>query len=134
MTEAAVTGADTGTDEPAGEDAPGTETAEADAAGPVSAALADVRRIEGVERLTLAGLSDDEVTEFVARAAGGDADGAPGELADAMSRLTDGNAFLVCELLRLQIGNGCLDRFVQRPRRQPCLKIGYTSSWCWPVC
>ena len=48
----------------------------------------------------LAGLSGDEVAEFVRRAGGEDLDPRLRELAHAIRELTDGNAFLVCELWR----------------------------------
>ncbi len=60
--------------------------------------LADLRRSDDVVRLRLGGLSGDEVTEFVRRAAGSDQ--GPPELARAISDMTAGNAFLVCELWR----------------------------------
>ncbi|MGZ4168928.1 MAG: hypothetical protein ACXVSA_19575, partial [Solirubrobacteraceae bacterium] len=62
--------------------------------------LADLRRSDDVVRLRLAGLSDEEVGEFVRHAGASDADGGPPELARAISELTGGNPFLVCELWR----------------------------------
>ena len=67
-------------------------------------ALADLRRSDDVVRLRLAGLSGDEVTEFVRRAAGAEVGGLP-ELAQAIGDLTGGNAFLVCELWRALDGD-----------------------------
>jgi DNA-binding CsgD family transcriptional regulator/tetratricopeptide (TPR) repeat protein len=75
----------------------------------LSAALADLRRIEGATRLTLTGLTDDEVAEFVGRAAGGDTKADVGDLARTMSGLTDGNAFLMTELWRMLIETGTLE-------------------------
>ena len=69
---------------------------EADMPDALAEALADVRRTDDVVRLRLAGLSGDELGEFVRRAAGTDRD-AP-ELTSAIGELTGGNAFLVCEL------------------------------------
>jgi DNA-binding CsgD family transcriptional regulator len=66
----------------------------------LSAALADLRRSEGVVRLRLAGLTGDEVTEFVRRASGADTGAALPELARTISDLTEGHPFLVCELWR----------------------------------
>src|SRR4051794_22174517 len=69
---------------------------DADVAAPLAEALADLRRSDAAVRLRVGGLSGDEVAEFVQRAAGA---GSP-RLAQAFSELTDGNAFLVCELWR----------------------------------
>ena len=69
---------------------------ETDLPDTLSETLADLRRSEDVARLRLAGLSGDEVTEFVRRAAGGELP----ELASAISDMTAGNPFLVCELWR----------------------------------
>jgi DNA-binding CsgD family transcriptional regulator/tetratricopeptide (TPR) repeat protein len=63
-------------------------------------ALADLRRMDDVVRLGLGGLSDDEVGEFVLRAGGDGAVPAKLELAHAMRDLTEGNAFMLCELWR----------------------------------
>jgi tetratricopeptide (TPR) repeat protein len=66
----------------------------------LAAALADLRRAEGAVRLRLAGLSAEEITEFVQVAGGG------ARAADAMQTgavlhdLTGGNAFLITELWR----------------------------------
>ena len=66
----------------------------------LSETLADLRRSDDVVRLRLAGLSDAEVSEFVRHAAEEDVGAGPSELAGAISELTGGNAFLVCELWR----------------------------------
>lgn len=68
----------------------------------LSETLADLRRSEEVIRLRLAGLSGEEVGEFV-RAAGARADS---DLARAITDLTGGNAFLVCELWRALVDTG----------------------------
>ncbi len=67
---------------------------------PLSAALADLRRTEGLARLRLTGLTTDEVYEFVARASGGEPGAAPTDLARVIHDLTAGNAFLMTELWR----------------------------------
>jgi DNA-binding CsgD family transcriptional regulator/tetratricopeptide (TPR) repeat protein len=69
---------------------------DADVPAPLAEALADLRRSDAAVRLRIAGLSSDDVAEFVYKAAGA---GSP-RLAQAFSELTDGNAFLVCELWR----------------------------------
>src|SRR5690349_10374896 len=79
---------------------------EADVPETLSEALADLRRSDDVVRLRLEGLSGEDVTEFVRRAAGSDA--GP-ELANAIQDLTDGNAFLVCELWRTLVETGAID-------------------------
>jgi len=66
----------------------------------LSAALVDLRRSEGVVRLRLGGLSAEEISEFVERAAGGDPGPELPEVARVLSELTGGNAFLVTELWR----------------------------------
>ena len=66
----------------------------------LSETLADLRRSDDVIRLHLAGLSADEVTEFVRGAAGGELGSGPPELARTITDLTAGNPFLVCELWR----------------------------------
>lgn len=75
---------------------------EAEVPEPLAAALADLRRFEGVTRLRLAGLSTEEVSEFVRSAGPG-----PGRLGEELSaaaqvlhELTGGNAFLLTELWR----------------------------------
>jgi DNA-binding CsgD family transcriptional regulator len=49
------------------------------------------------------------VAEFVRRAAGGDVGAGPPELARAISELTAGNAFLVCELWRALVETGAVE-------------------------
>ena len=73
---------------------------QADVPAMLSETLADLRRSDDVVRLRLSGFSGDEVTELVRRAAGGDLGTGPPELAQVIRNLTDGNAFLVCELWR----------------------------------
>jgi DNA-binding CsgD family transcriptional regulator len=73
---------------------------EADVPEGLAATLADLRRADDVIRLHLAGLSDDEVGEFVRRNAAAGAAGELAQIAQAISGLTAGNPFLVCELWR----------------------------------
>jgi DNA-binding CsgD family transcriptional regulator/tetratricopeptide (TPR) repeat protein len=73
---------------------------EADLPETLSDTLADLRRSDDVVRLRLPGLSGEEVAEFVRRTARGELDTGVPELARAISDLTAGNAFLVCELWR----------------------------------
>jgi DNA-binding CsgD family transcriptional regulator/tetratricopeptide (TPR) repeat protein len=73
---------------------------EAEVPQPLAATLADLRRSEGVVRLRLAGLTAEEIREFVERAAGGDLGPELPEVALALRELTGGNAFLMTEVWR----------------------------------
>jgi DNA-binding CsgD family transcriptional regulator/tetratricopeptide (TPR) repeat protein len=66
---------------------------------PLSAALVQLRRAEGVVRLRLGGLSVDEVAELVAPLADARPDDVP-HTAAALHELTGGNPFLITELWR----------------------------------
>jgi DNA-binding CsgD family transcriptional regulator/tetratricopeptide (TPR) repeat protein len=82
---------------------------EADVPDELSETLADLRRSEGVVRLRLTGLGNDEVAEFMSRAAAGDfGDQLPG-IAAAITALTGGNPFLVTELWRQMTETGVLE-------------------------
>jgi DNA-binding CsgD family transcriptional regulator/tetratricopeptide (TPR) repeat protein len=82
---------------------------EADVPGSLSETLADLRRSDDVVRLQLAGLSGDEVAEFVRGAAGEYPGPDLPELADAIHDLTKGNPFLVCELWRAFVETGAVE-------------------------
>ena len=82
---------------------------EADVPEALSETLADLRRSDDVVRLRLAGLSGDEVAEFVRRAAGGDLGRELRELAEAVHDLTKGNPFLLCELWRTFVETGAVE-------------------------
>ncbi|HZV73309.1 MAG TPA: AAA family ATPase [Conexibacter sp.] len=71
--------------------------------------LADLRRSDDVVRMRLDALSGAEVADFVRRAAACDLDDEVRELAVAIHDLTDGNAFLVCELWRALVETGTLE-------------------------
>ncbi|MFI5003412.1 MAG: ATP-binding protein [Solirubrobacterales bacterium] len=73
---------------------------EADIPGALADVLADLRRLDEVVRLHLGGLSEDDVEDFVRRAGGGEIDPAEPGLSRALRDLTEGNAFLLCELWR----------------------------------
>lgn len=73
---------------------------EADVPAALADALADLRRSDDVVRLRLGGLSEDDVEDFVRRAGGGEIDPGEPELSGAIRDLTEGNAFLLCELWR----------------------------------
>jgi DNA-binding CsgD family transcriptional regulator/tetratricopeptide (TPR) repeat protein len=74
-----------------------------------SEALADLSRTEGVTRLRLAGLSNEDVGEFVRRSAGARADAEVSSLATALGELTGGNPFLLCELWRTLVETGAVE-------------------------
>ena len=82
---------------------------DSDVPGTLSETLADLRRSDDVVRLRLAGLSGEDVSEFVLRAAGGEVGEGVPALAQAIGDLTDGNAFLVCELWRALVETGVVE-------------------------
>jgi len=79
---------------------------EADMSPALAETLVDVARSEGVVRVRLGGLNDDEVSEFVRLATG--AEGTR-EVAEAILGLTDGNAFLLTELWRDLVDSEALE-------------------------
>src|SRR4051794_33076053 len=81
---------------------------EADVPETLAETLADLRRYD-VVRLRLPGLSGEEVAEFVRQASGRELVVALRELAEAIRDLTEGNAFLVCELWRALIETGTVE-------------------------
>jgi predicted ATPase/DNA-binding CsgD family transcriptional regulator len=89
---------------------------EADMPNELSEALIDLRRVEGLERLALPGLTDEEVGEFVHQAAGGNLGRAGGDVAREIGELTDGNAFLVIELWRELTETGAFEVVDGTPR------------------
>ena len=74
----------------------------------VSKTLVALRRVEGLVRLGLTGLSNEEVSEFVHRAAGVDRDTGLAKLAGAIGHVTDGNPFLMAESWRALIETGAV--------------------------
>jgi DNA-binding CsgD family transcriptional regulator len=82
---------------------------EADLPESLSATLADLRRADDVVRLTVGGLTDEEVGEFVELIAEGRHGAALEGLARAISELTGGNPFLVCELWRSLIETNVIE-------------------------
>ena len=67
---------------------------------PLSAALADLRRVESVRRVAIGGLDEAGVTDFMEAAAGHELDAAGRDLADAVHAQTSGNPLFVGEVLR----------------------------------
>jgi class 3 adenylate cyclase len=75
---------------------------------PLGAVLADLRRVEGVERIALQGLGTAEVSEVMAVAAGHELDADALVLAGQITSETDGNPFFVGEVLRSLVESGRL--------------------------
>jgi len=67
---------------------------------PLTAVLADLRSLGGVQRIALHGLGADEVAEIMTAVAGHELDQDGVELAGEIARETDGNPFFVGEILR----------------------------------
>jgi class 3 adenylate cyclase len=66
---------------------------------PLTAVLADLRRLQGVQRIALHGLGADEVAEVMAAIAGHELDEGGLQLAAQIAAETDGNPFFVGEIL-----------------------------------
>jgi hypothetical protein len=73
---------------------------------PLSATLADLRRIDGAQRIALRGLAPDEVAQVMSAAAGHDLDEDGTALATDVAAETGGNPFFVAELLRHLLESG----------------------------
>jgi class 3 adenylate cyclase len=67
---------------------------------PLTGVLADLRSLQGVQRIALHGLGADEVAEIMSAVAGHEMDEAGVELARQIAAETDGNPFFVAEVLR----------------------------------
>ncbi len=79
---------------------------EVDRVHPLSSVLADLRRLQGVERFDLGGLSSAEVLALAETAAGHELDGDGRRLTEAIYAETDGNPFFVVEVLRHLVETG----------------------------
>ncbi len=75
---------------------------------PLTDILAELRRIEGVERVALLGLGTDEVAQVMTAAAGHDIGELGLELAAEIAQETDGNPFFVGEILQHLTESGAL--------------------------
>ena len=75
---------------------------------PLTGVLADLRQLEGVERIALHGLGADEVAQVLASAAGHELDEDGIGLAGEIATETDGNPFFVGEVLRSLLESGRL--------------------------
>ncbi len=77
---------------------------------PLADLLADLPRLDGAEKLLLSGLDVPEVATFIERAAGHELDEDGTELARAVWRETEGNAFFVVEVLRHLAESGAIEQ------------------------
>lgn len=78
---------------------------------PLSATMAELRRLPGVERVTIQGLSEMEVEAFIAKAAGHPLDDDDSQaMAHAVYAETEGNPFFVSEVLRHLVETGAVRR------------------------
>ena len=77
---------------------------------PLAEVLADLHRIEGVQRMVLGGLEHGEIVELMERAGGHELDAAGMALAQELHRETDGNPFYTSELLRHLLESGAIYR------------------------
>jgi class 3 adenylate cyclase len=75
---------------------------------PLTAVLADLRSLQGVQRIALHGLGADEVAEIVTAVAGHELEADGIELAAQIAQETDGNPFFVGEILRGLSESGAL--------------------------
>jgi DNA-binding CsgD family transcriptional regulator/tetratricopeptide (TPR) repeat protein len=102
---------------------------DAEMPGTLAQTLADLRRSDDVVRVRLSALSGDDVSEFVRRAAGGEPVAGVPELARAISDLTDGNPFLVCELWRALMDTDVVEVVDGAIRlRRPLAELGTPES------
>jgi len=79
-----------------------------DRAHPLSAMLADFRRMPAVTRIALDGLGDDGVRELLVRTGGHDLDDVGMAFAEVVQRETSGNPFFLGEVLRHLAETGAL--------------------------
>ncbi len=75
---------------------------------PMTDILADLRRVEGVQRIALDGLGPEEVAEVMTAAAGHDIGDVGRKLAAEIAQETDGNPFFVGEILQHLTESGAL--------------------------
>ena len=75
---------------------------------PLTAILADLRAMQGVQRIALHGLDTDEVAQIMTAVAGHELDADAVELAGQIAQETDGNPFFVGEILRGLSESGAL--------------------------
>ncbi|HVR30639.1 MAG TPA: protein kinase, partial [Thermoanaerobaculia bacterium] len=74
---------------------------------PLAETLAELARVQGVERVQLRGLSAEDIGSFIAQTAAVEP---PRALVEAVHRQTEGNPFFVQEVVRLLAAEGRLER------------------------
>ncbi len=77
---------------------------------PLSATMAELRRLPAVERITLRGLSEAEVEAFIVQSAGHPLDDDALAMAHVIYTETEGNPFFVTEVLRHLVETGAIRR------------------------
>ena len=80
---------------------------EVDRTHPLSGALAELRRVSAFVRVSLRGLTADEVQRMISAIAGRDM---PWSMAEAVHRQTEGNPLFIQEVLRYLVEEGLVDR------------------------
>ena len=96
---------------------------------PLAEVLADLRRGDGVERVSLQGLDPSGVAAYIERAAGHTVDGGDVGLARAVYEETEGNPFFVREVVRHLIETGAIQRQGDRwTSRLPVEQLGIPES------
>ena len=80
---------------------------EVDRTHPLSGALAELRRVSAFVRVSLRGLTADEVQRMISAVAGRDM---PWSMAEAVHRQTEGNPLFIQEVLRYLVEEGLVDR------------------------
>jgi class 3 adenylate cyclase len=93
---------------------------------PFSAALADLRPADGIERVRLRGLGLDDVIRLMRAADGEETDHRRRELAAVLHRQTDGNPFLIDDALRRLTDSGTTFR-LDRSSRVELAMVGGIS-------
>ena len=103
---------------------------------PLADALADLHRLDGVERRALEGLEIDEIAEVVTVVAGIEMDAAGLELARDVAQETDGNPFFVAEIMRHLSESGAISQGSdgQWELRSPIADLGLPHSLREVVC
>ena len=81
-----------------------------DRSHPLAGVLADLRRLPVVSRHPVGGLSESEVEQFIATAAGHELDGETLAMAETVYAETEGNPFFVAEVLRHLVETGAVVR------------------------
>jgi DNA-binding SARP family transcriptional activator/class 3 adenylate cyclase/tetratricopeptide (TPR) repeat protein len=88
-------------------------------------ALASLARIDGVTRISVGGLSDEDVAEFIRNSTGSNDDTAVSTLATAIHALTEGTPFLLCEFWRLLLDVEAVETSNGAPRlTRPLAELG----------